>query len=373
MKKLKKFWPLLLLCLFPLSFLPFQGKKVKVCLDAPSVTYNLSGGRLGDNLLSYLHAKWLAEANGYQFYFTPFPGADRLKCSEVEPTLPKGKCYKEVAYRLPLKEEPSKKPLLYRIPYFPEAMEDRMNKPYACFEIEWDDPSFKALAKEMISPVNEVDLVPLKRDHFNLALHIRRGSGLDSPREIVSRPLKFPPLSYYIQGIKTVKKLVGNQPLYVYVFTDAKDPSLLKDKLKKALPGFEIECRQKQVDVLSDFFSMMRFDGMVRASSNLSLVAAKLGDMKVEIAPKHFTVKPGDTKPVIDQLVFNVYKEEAFRRSSPARQAPVTSVKNTVEVAKVEVPAPKVDQSPNNVPNHLVEKPVAVELQSKPPVDGNKL
>lgn len=373
MKKLKKFWPLLLLCLFPLSFIPFKGKKTKVCQDVPAVTYNLSGGRLGDNLLSYLHAKWLAEKNGYQFYFTPFPGSDKFKCSEVEAALPKAKRYKEVAYRLPLKDVQSKKPLLYRIPYFPEALEDRLRTPYACFEIEWDDPSFKKLAKDMISPISRVDMVELKKDHFNLALHIRRGSGTDTPFEIVSRPLKFPPLSFYIQGVKAVKRLVGHQPLFVYVFTDAKEPALLKNRLKKALPGVEIECRTNQVDVLSDFFSMMEFDGIVRASSNLSLVAAKLGDMKVEIAPKHFTVKPGETNPVIDQLVLSFHQEEAFRGSRAPSEPSVAPLKDPVQVMKAKASAPKVEKRANNISDHLVEKPCAFKLQAKPPLNPHKI
>lgn len=373
MKKFKKFWPLLFLGLFPLTYVPFKAKQLKVCTDKPSVSYTLNGGRLGDNLLSYLHAKWLAEKKGYNLYFEPFQHSEQFAMHELEVQKPKAKLYKEVSYKAQQKEISSKKPLLYLVSYFPEALEDRIDGHYSTFDVDWSDAAFKDVAKKMLAAKRDLPLVPLKEGHFNLALHIRRGSGDDTPLEIVSRPLKFPPLSYYVQGIKKVLKLIGDQPIYAYIFTDAKEPNLLKNELQDALKGMPITLDCGAQDLMTDFFSMMRFDGMIRASSNLSFVAAKLGNMQIEIAPKHFTVANGSTTPIIDQLILNVNQEEAFGGSRAPRSAPIASRENAAELIQVETAASNVDQGADNVPDHLVEKPAAVKLEADPAIDQNRV
>ncbi|MCH9613162.1 MAG: hypothetical protein SP1CHLAM54_01590 [Chlamydiia bacterium] len=373
MKKLKKFWPLLILVIFPLTYVPIKVKKPKICTDRPSVSYTLNGGRLGDNLLSYLHAKWIAEKEGYNFYFEPFDYSDKFAFHTNEMVKPKAKLYKEVVYRRPLKEITSKKPLLYLVNYFPEALEDRVGGAYSTFDVDWTDKAFLKVAKEMVTSREKLSLVPLKEGHFNLALHIRRGSGGDTPMEIVSRPLKFPPLSYYVEGILKVSRLIGNKPIYAYIFTDAKDPNALKKQLQNELGDLQVTLDCGSSDVLTDFFSMMAFDGIVRASSNLSFVAAKLGQMQVEIAPKHFTVANGSVTPVVDQLILNVNQEEAFRGSCAPSRAPVPRVKNTAKVSDVKAPTSKINQRANNVSDHLVEKPVPVKLEANPAIDRNQV
>src|SRR5665213_983093 len=46
--------------------------------EEKAVTYEFSGGRLGDNLLSYLHAKWISYRHQIPLLYKPFKYSDKL-------------------------------------------------------------------------------------------------------------------------------------------------------------------------------------------------------------------------------------------------------------------------------------------------------
>ena len=49
-------------------------------VEAPkAVTYDFSGGRFGDNLISYLHGKWVAHVLNLTFLYRPFEFSDKLE------------------------------------------------------------------------------------------------------------------------------------------------------------------------------------------------------------------------------------------------------------------------------------------------------
>src|SRR3990167_8744756 len=87
-----------------------------------AITYEFSGGRFGDNLLSYLHAKWIAYQTDIQLFYKPFKYSNYLKLHENEPlftfTTTRGKIKKTLKRFPEIKK--SSFSYLYTCPYFPE-------------------------------------------------------------------------------------------------------------------------------------------------------------------------------------------------------------------------------------------------------------
>ena len=118
-----------------------------------AVTYTFSGGRFGDNLLSYLHAKWIAYQYQIPLLYRPFNYSQYLVLDDRE--------LKYVASSAQLY------PRLYTSPYFPEDPHEYKNGldangvPWSGFEVNWKDPGFRKVVKEMIAPKNPLSPLPL--------------------------------------------------------------------------------------------------------------------------------------------------------------------------------------------------------------------
>ncbi|MFH1832064.1 MAG: hypothetical protein ABH827_04675 [bacterium] len=97
--------------------------------------------------------------------------------------------------------------------------------------------------------------------------------------------------SFYISGIKQISALYPEKQLYVYIFTDDKNPERIAKKYQDQLnnPAIAFDYRRETHDhtmhVLEGFFSMLKFDCLIRSDSSFSLVASKLGYYKYVIYP----------------------------------------------------------------------------------------
>ena len=58
---------------------------ISFCLIGQSyVTYQLPYGRLGDKLITYVHAKWISYKYGLKLLYRPFEYSDKLMLSKIE-------------------------------------------------------------------------------------------------------------------------------------------------------------------------------------------------------------------------------------------------------------------------------------------------
>lgn len=103
--------------------------------------------------------------------------------------------------------------------------------------------------------------------------------------------IRFLPKQYYVDQIIKLSKLLNNSPLFVYIFTDEKDPSALTTEIKNKvnLPNITWGCRIEEnahnLNIIEDFDAISQFDCLIRAHSNFSLGASLLGNHKIIIAP----------------------------------------------------------------------------------------
>ncbi len=323
----KIFNRLLTICLL---FLPFS---LQAKLSPTSeITYGLSGGRLGDNLLSVAHAAWLSHTLGIPLTYTPFPYGDQLALSSQlkKPSCTKFCSLNEVSDYTTLWNvclgAKTAEPLLITLPYFAESSPDLSSAPMA--QVNWDDPDFIMRLRELISPIQPVAAPKLPENRTHVALHIRTGvGGIDERKFKEHWPLKTPPMSFYIDGLRTIWEML-KRPLYVFIFTDDPNPHELQNTLAKAFVGSDIlfDCRKEgnraDKNVLEDFFTMGKFSCLIRPDSNYSLVASKIFPYQIVISPLS-SEKNEANEVEIDRLLVQVNSADAV--SKPVRTVVVKS------------------------------------------------
>ncbi len=314
--------------------------------NSTAVTYTLAGGRLGDQLLAYLHAKWISYKYNIPLFYVPFPYSDKLVLDDVE-----NNYSSTVAESYPdkrtlglkqsledLMHNASNK-TLFIIPYFPESLEEYMpgsfmaqHNPFPYFQVNWNDQVFHTLIQGLIKLKQNLSLVIPPKDCLSIAIHVRKNSGgFDlpllhgrKPEEVdpnqlyvdVAMPFKHPPETYYIEQIKRILSMFPENNAYIYIFTDDPNPVNIYNNFRQAIPDSHVHFDYRKTEnnhysnVLEDMFSMMNFDCLIRPDSNLSIVASKVGDYKVVISPAHnYWV---GTNLIIDEVVVKLQNQTAF-------------------------------------------------------------
>ena len=114
-------------------------------LGRSAVTYTLSGGRLGDNLLSYCHAKWISFYYDIPLLYYPFAYSDQLMLHEQE-TLLTQNLINSFDALVDISKVPSyiiepDKNILYIVPFFSESIIERSRYSYF-FETGWKNETF---------------------------------------------------------------------------------------------------------------------------------------------------------------------------------------------------------------------------------------
>ncbi|HEY2810258.1 MAG TPA: hypothetical protein VGJ00_02565 [Rhabdochlamydiaceae bacterium] len=271
-------------------------------LPDKAVTYLFSGGRFGDNLICYLHAKWLSYKYNIPLLYKPFSYSDQLQLHIMETWL----FQQNEWVNLRLKDEKEilslEKDCFAEVPYFPECEIEYRMFPAAFphrFLVDWKNPEFKALIRKLVSPRRQLRTIHGPRYSCHaVAVHIRTGGNFDSPIEKAILSHKFPPLSFYIEAIRKMSELLSHEYMYVYVFTDDINPLQLLNILQNGLVDLtNIELngpkykRCMSSDILIDFFSLQNFDYLIRSQSNFSIVAEKLHDFKIVISPTFYIMR----------------------------------------------------------------------------------
>lgn len=283
-----------------LLFFAFGSNQIKAIESA--VTYELINTRFGDNLLCYFHAKWISYKFDVPVLYKPFKYSDQLMVHFLERKYTPGieKRYKQhiVFTKNNMPTEPCSQ-TLYTVPYFGEPIDDHVRyKNWIYFDIDWKDHGFRELIRKCIRPAQSLNLIHLPSGTISIALHVRTGVGFDGPTLAKVFPFKCPPLSFYVNALHSIIDLVKDQSLYVFIFTDHPNPKELVTFFKSNIVHSSITWGWREnrgdrfydQDVLEDFFSMIRFDCLIRSESHFSFCAAKLADYMIEISPKTFYV-----------------------------------------------------------------------------------
>lgn len=278
---------------------------VSVICAETEITYEFSGGRFGDNLLAYLHAKWISYKYDVPLLYRPFDYSEELVLHEKEVMLNEETMGKRKQIRLSsICPEPFKtKNCLFICPYFSEINWEFSVNNWFSFKADWKDKEFRKIARELIAPKEPRELTFPPEGVVSVALHIRDGGNHDDYELRFKHPLKVPPLSFYIDSLKQILKICNGQPVYCYCFTDALNPSKLISEIRKSLPkkapiifDYRRADNHDKINVIEDFFSLFNFDILIRAASNYSIVPALIHDYALVFYPEKFFINGTDVK-----------------------------------------------------------------------------
>jgi len=281
-----------------------------------AVTYTFSGGRFGDNVLAYLHAKWFSYRFGVSLFYKKFPYSDQLCLSDYEIPFKKFSqknfqrslvLQEEDNIEMKMKQSVNNLSTLYTIKYFGETSWGQ-NSP---FNVDWEDVHFRAIIKQMISPKYPIDNnIQLPKDCLSVAIHIRTGGNFEPDMHDVW-PLKAPRPEFFIEQLRYLYTFLGQVPLYVHIFTDDQHPQRLRKLFAQKLKdlNLKINCSDPVEGwsnrVLEDFFAMTKFDCSIHGDSNFSVCAGLISDYKVEIRP--ISVKEVGDRIVIDRILMRLH------------------------------------------------------------------
>jgi len=281
-----------------------QGSTQNNFEDSSYITYEFSGGRFGDSLLSYLHAKWLSYCYHIPLLYKPFTYSSQLMLHDREMHFSQFNRSKIKLKEVFLEKEEDliqslKKPSqLYICPYFPECIWERAHtkgphgKAWSYIPINWKDAEFRKQLKELIAPKQNYPLTTPPQNTVNIAIHFREGGGYDPGEFALHFMTKLPPFNFYVEGLLKVVELFKGKSLYCYLFTDAQNPLQVVESLKNALPAetpIIFDCRSvgnfHNRNVLEDFFSLFLFDVLIHPQSNFSLIPSLIHDYTIVYSP----------------------------------------------------------------------------------------
>jgi len=244
-------------------------------------------GRFGDQLILYTRARLIASVNGLPLLHRPFAYSNQLRLYISERRYTDGLVKKlqptivDQGAAL-LQHTANATPQLYLVNFFTK-IENVTTKQYV--------DVYNHL-KKSIYPRSNLQLVKLPNDAITVAIHVRRGGGYlhDHLAKYIFKT-KFVADGYYISALQQLIKMYPRKKIYAYIFTDDTNPPAIERELATALnnPHVTFDCQRglnrHDKNVLEDFFSMIRFDCLIRPSSSFSRVAELLGNHKIVISP----------------------------------------------------------------------------------------
>ncbi len=307
--------------------------------------------RMGDQMVRYCKAKWLAHKYNIEFLLTNFPHSDEFVFSKLEKVLNEDymKKFKKV---IVIKNESdlasylkkAKVNTLFKIG-LPTVIKDGKLRDRLSlaplYSLSRKNECFGSELKRLLQPLVSVPQVSLPENMITVAVHVRKGGGFDNPlsaeqyfdgseqfedykfmymdnkthNEICDTtvsdtgdmnqeqavpkpadrvyPMRFPPEQYYVDQIKKLSELLCDAPLYVYIFTDDPKPQEILERFKESINKQNIVFATRNGEniysnhAVEDMFAMAQFDCLIRSLSDYALIPQLVGSHKIIFFPWH--------------------------------------------------------------------------------------
>lgn len=265
-----------------------------------AITYELNGGRFGDNLSTYCKAKVFSYKYEIPLLYKPFEYSDQLALhyKETQFTQEFAKTFDgiiQVKTEDDIKKNKNKNVLFVTNFYTPAP---------GLYEYGFTNPEKAIDIKQLLTPIDPPPSIEKKEHEITIALHVRKGGGFDAPlasEQITKKPAqyadqqwptKFPPDQFYIDQLRLIKKLLPtDKNMIIYLFTDDPDPARLVHKYQEQLQDLNLEFRYRtqgnahNANVIEDFYLISQCDCMIRSTSLLAKAAQILGSHEIIIYP----------------------------------------------------------------------------------------
>lgn len=270
------------------------------------------GGRLGDKFLAIVKALWLGHKYNITYLYNP---SDYYKYFDIHTMHNNGEItgFADINNEQSINTNSSQ---IYRIDYYFKCNNWH---DFADF-FDWQDLAADTVFRDKLRTLFHISsFVPeivIPNDRISVAVHVRKGSGGDfelDPDPKKSREkirnvvtVRMPRDEFYIKEIIHMSELFNDAPMYVFIFTDHKDPEKIVQRYKSRVnkPNIIFDCRKNNSHIndaaVMDLAEMLRFDCLIRSMSNFGQMAHVLGNYKCVIYPLHASKIDG--KLVVDSI-----------------------------------------------------------------------
>jgi hypothetical protein len=325
------------------------------CFFSPSphcaITNDITGSpyaRLGDQMVRYCKAKWLAYKYNIEFFLTSFPHSDQFAFSKIEKNiqdLDKKKFKKEVFIKrendLMSYLKKNKEDTLFSVGLHTGINDEDKSDCLSLaplYSLSRKNKVFETEIKMLLQPFVQIPQINMPDGMITVAVHVRKGGGFDvplsseqyfdgnelfevykiidldsngqrlktaeKPGKVICKgwrkrpsdriwPMRFPPEQYYVDQIKRLSALLCDAPLYVYIFTDDSKPQEILERLKRTVNKqniiFATRCGENVYGdhAIEDMFAMAQFDCLIRSLSDYAFIPQLIGSHKIIFFPLH--------------------------------------------------------------------------------------
>ena len=152
------------------------------------------GGRLGDKLIMYTKAKWVAFHYNIPFYYKSFPYSDQLMMhvidnhmnSTIKNSFSKSITYKNINTVLDSFISPEDNTLYtihydFHLPHWGNHPTKYDSQEIMMWPEIYNNKDFIQFLKKSIAPRNTINIFLPPKDLISVAVHIRKGGGIDKP------------------------------------------------------------------------------------------------------------------------------------------------------------------------------------------------
>lgn len=318
--------------------------------------------RLGDNITTVTKTKYFARKYNLPYYFTSFTYADSFALPQKEIELTDSKRKEFSKFMVVSSEQDIENNLENEEPILFVAV--FLSFTPWIYAYSRENPEFEHEIKRIFKPSISIRPLAQEEGKVKVALHVRKGGGVDWPlgsiQEFnVDQPLlkenelylycnnpaisctsiwplrclpgpafitetknlffkknyyadyiwsiKFPPDQYYIEQVKTLASFLPDKHLQIQIFTDDPVPEQIVSRYAQALqalPNLSFYYRTTEnnhdKNVIEDLFAIAQSDCLISASSSFAFAAMLLGNHSVIIFPEHAITLPD--RVIIDKV-----------------------------------------------------------------------
>ncbi len=289
-----------------------------------AITFQKNPGRLGDQILNYCKHTWLAHKYNLDLYvpeftYKPFFALSQLEKSDKQ--LDRDKYIHNIKIKADTDIRPRRdQDMLYVGQYhlMINNIADHTKWADHLFGLTVIDVVFGNKIRNMLRLCIELPDISVPSGCISVAIHIRKGGGFDKPLASVqyrdqvdaskkakigsqfadrSQPFKFPPEQFYLDQLLNLYEYVDKHDLYVYIFTDDKNPEAITNRLRERISfdNIQFDCRSSgnahNKNVIEDIYAMSRCDYLIRSKSHYPWIAQMMGQHKGIIYPVSYTWK----------------------------------------------------------------------------------
>lgn len=284
------------------------------------ITFRHNGGRVGDVLLDLAKNYEIALKYGLNLYLDdnlPYVQNFMLDLEIPRISAHAHEFNQARTIRSDHQIDPSADNILYRSEFYIaiNGVSDLELFHGHVFQCSIEQPVFGTNIKRLLTPKADFSF-EFPENRISVAMHIRKGGGFDHPLaselyrpavrndnatrtskyQFVDRdqPFKFPPEQYYVDQLIFLHALLDQQPLYVFLFTDDKEPQTIVERIQEKLLEHNItnitfDYRKTEnahnLNIIEDISFMSKFEYLIKSGSHYPWIAQMIGNHKAIISP----------------------------------------------------------------------------------------